>query len=163
MTSNRPASVVVVALATLALAACGQSGARSPGALVDGITRSVYAADYDGTTSYMDAATKAQVTRAEIGDLSDRMHALGAYQGAAEKQADPDRGVYEYDLKFASGHMTGKDPARPEREGRRVSRLSGVGPGADGSADGLTARSPAVSACRRSWRSAAARGSRASC
>jgi hypothetical protein len=108
VTSNRPASVVAVALATLALAACGQSGARSPGALVDGITRSVYAADYDGTTSYMDAATKAQVTRAEIGDLSDRMHALGAYQGAAEKQADPDRGVYEYDLKFASGHMTAK-------------------------------------------------------
>jgi hypothetical protein len=68
----------------------------------------VYSDDYDATTADFDAETKAQVTRSQIGDLSDKMHALGAYQGLTQTSADADRGLYEYDLRFTSGHMTAK-------------------------------------------------------
>jgi hypothetical protein len=91
------------------LAACsGSPGERSPAALTDSITRAVYNDDYDGTTANLDAQTKSQVTRAEIGALADRMHALGAYQGLTQTSADADKGLYEYDLRFTNGHMTAK-------------------------------------------------------
>lgn len=66
----------------------------------------MYADDYDATIASFDDATKAQVTRADLGDLSDRMRALGAYQGLSQTNAQPDLGKYEYDLQFAKGHMT---------------------------------------------------------
>jgi hypothetical protein len=48
------------------------------------------------------------VTRGDLGQLSDQMHRLGTYQGLSQTNADPDRGLYDFDLKFASGHMTAK-------------------------------------------------------
>jgi hypothetical protein len=91
-----------------ALSGCAGTSTSKPSALADSITRAVYNDDYDATTASFDATTKAQVTRAQIGDLSDKMHALGTYQGLTETSADVDRGVYEYDLRFTSGHMTAK-------------------------------------------------------
>jgi hypothetical protein len=94
----------LAALGVAALTAC----ARPPGpqSVADSITRAVYANDYGGTISPLDNQTRAQVTRAQLGDLSDKMHALGSYEGLTETIADPDRGVYQYDAKFSGGHMT---------------------------------------------------------
>jgi hypothetical protein len=101
-------TAALLSIATVLVACAGTGNAARPAALADSITRAVYSDDYDGTTSSFDATTKAQVTRAQIGDLSDKMHALGAYQGLKETSADVDKGLYEYDLRFASGHMTAK-------------------------------------------------------
>ena len=102
-------SALAAACAIAALTACASGPSRQPPtALVESITRSVYADDYAGTTADMDGETKAQVTRADLGRLSDKMHELGPFEGADQTSADPDKGVYEYDLRFASGHMTAK-------------------------------------------------------
>jgi hypothetical protein len=53
----------------------------------------------------MDAETRASVTRAQVGELSDKMRALGALQSIDQTSADADRGLYEFDARFAGGHM----------------------------------------------------------
>ena len=82
--------------------------AHDPAGVADSITRAVYANDYNGTTAPMDQYTRSEVTRGEIGDISDRMHALGAYQGLSQVKSDPDHGLYDFDLQFAKGHMTAR-------------------------------------------------------
>lgn len=76
-----------------------------PQALADGATRGVYDADYDKTTEHFDDALKAQVTRSAIGDLSDKMHALGAYKGLKPAASDADKGRYDYEAAFDKGTM----------------------------------------------------------
>jgi hypothetical protein len=100
--------VVRAAFACVALIAAGCGPMRSshdPAGLADSMTRAVYANDYDGTTAPMDHDTKAAVTRSQLGDLSDRMHALGTYQGLTQIKADADHGLYDFDLHFSNGHM----------------------------------------------------------
>jgi hypothetical protein len=96
------------ALVAVAAAGCTANSSQDPSGLADSITRAVYANDYDGTTASMDSETKAEVTRGEIGQLSDRMHALGAYQGLSQTKADADHGMYDFDLRFARGRMTAR-------------------------------------------------------
>lgn len=108
-TRSSPLAAVALVLAACALSACGSHGSgNSATGLADSITRAVYANDYDGTVANFDAQTKGEVTRTEIGELSDKMHALGAYRGLTQTNVDPDRGLYDFDLNFASGHMTAK-------------------------------------------------------
>jgi hypothetical protein len=45
------------------------------------------------------------VTRASLGQLSDRMHALGAYHGLKQTAADPDKGRYDYEATFDNGTL----------------------------------------------------------
>jgi hypothetical protein len=104
----RRAPLALVLTVALLGGCAAKAGAGAPAALADSITRAVYADDYAGTTKDFDDATKAQVTRGQIGELSDKMHALGAYQGLDQTSADADKGLYEFDLRFASGHMTAK-------------------------------------------------------
>jgi hypothetical protein len=73
--------------------------------LADETTRGVYDADYARTTEHFDAALKLQVTRATIGQLSDQMHALGAYHGLKQASSDPDKGRYDYEAAFDKGTM----------------------------------------------------------
>jgi hypothetical protein len=91
----------------LAIAAYGCAAAHheDPAVLADNATRGVYAADYDKTTENFDAALKLQVTRASIGQLSDQMHALGAYQSLKATSSDPDKGRYDYEATFDKGKM----------------------------------------------------------
>ena len=79
--------------------------ADDPQALADQTTRAVYDVDLDRTTARFDDALKAQVTRASIGDLSDKMHALGAYRGLKPLTSDPDKGRYDYQAAFDKGTM----------------------------------------------------------
>ena len=94
------------AAVALAIAAVACSQPRTdPLALADQTTRGIYMADYDATTARFDDALKSQVTRASIGQLSDQMHALGAYQGLKPKSADPDKGRYDYEATFDKGTL----------------------------------------------------------
>ena len=92
-----------VALA-LAAAACAQTRPDFT-ALADQTTQGVYNADYDATVARFDDALKTQVTRASVGQLSDRMHALGAYHGLKQTAADPDKGRYDYEATFDKGTL----------------------------------------------------------
>ena len=99
-------NLVAHAAFALAIAACGCAPHHDdPQVLADETTRGVYDADYARTTEHFDAALKLQVTRATIGQLSDRMHALGAYHGLKPAASDPDKGRYDYEAAFDKGTM----------------------------------------------------------
>ena len=68
----------------------------------------MYANDYDATVADFDDSTKKGVTRSSLGDLSDKMHALGDYQSLGPRSADPDSGKYAYDAHFTGGAMLGE-------------------------------------------------------
>jgi hypothetical protein len=99
-------AVTVATIVAVGAVACAQSAARTdPQTMADETTRGVYDADYDRTTKDMDAALKLQVTRGTIGQLSDRMHALGALQNFKLTSSDPDKGRYDYEATFDRGAM----------------------------------------------------------
>lgn len=92
-----------IALA-IALSACAPKS-DSPLALADDTTKAVYNVDLDATQAHFDDDLKKQVTRADVGALSDKMHALGAYKGLTQKSADPDKGRYDFEAAFDHGIM----------------------------------------------------------
>jgi hypothetical protein len=97
-----------LALATLAMAlaatGCAHRG-NDPQTLADDTTRGIYNVDLDATTAHFDGALKSQVTRASMGELSDKMHALGAYQGLKPTTSDPDKGRYDFQAAFDKGTL----------------------------------------------------------
>ena len=106
---SRPSNAVASASAAfvLFLASCAAktAGASAPQDAATTITRAVYANDYDATVANFDDATKKTITRADLGELSDRMHALGDFVSLAERSAQPDAGRYLYDASFSGGRM----------------------------------------------------------
>ena len=98
-----PLAAAAAALA-FAAAACAHQGAN-PQTLAGDTTRAVYDVDYDGTIAHFDDELKAQVTRASIGQLSDEMHALGAYHGLKATTSDPDDGRYDFQAAFDKGTL----------------------------------------------------------
>jgi hypothetical protein len=94
-----------MAALAVALAVSGCGAKSDPQALADDTTQGIYNADLDRTTAHFDEALKAQVTRASVGDLADKMHALGTYHGLKAVQSDPDKGRYDYDAAFDKGTM----------------------------------------------------------
>ena len=97
-------SAPACALLAFCVVACGQSQS-DPQKTAESITRAVYANDLDTTVARFDDATKKSITRADVGDLSDKMHALGELTSLAPKSADPDSGRYQYDAHFTRGVM----------------------------------------------------------
>ncbi|HEX3551471.1 MAG TPA: hypothetical protein VHT53_13890 [Candidatus Elarobacter sp.] len=73
--------------------------------MADAATRGVYDADYDRTTQNFDGALKLQVTRQSIGQLSDRMRALGTLQQFTPASSNADKGRYDYQATFDKGSM----------------------------------------------------------
>ncbi|GAC1312582.1 MAG: hypothetical protein NVS2B3_16120 [Vulcanimicrobiaceae bacterium] len=90
---------------SLALAGCAAPGVSAPQRLADRITRAVYANDLSTTVDLFDDTTKAAITRAELGGLSDRMHALGDFKSIVSRDGNPDTGRYEFDASFTGGMM----------------------------------------------------------
>ncbi len=86
------------------MSACA-SHSNDPRQLADRITRAVYANDFDTTVADFDDATRKSVTRSGVGDLSDKMHALGNYESLGQRRAEPDTGKYAYDAHFSNGTM----------------------------------------------------------
>lgn len=101
---QRGARPAFAALA-LALAASGCGAKADPQSLADETTQGIYNADLDKTTAHFDDTLKSQVTRASLGDLADKMHALGAYHGLKPVSSNPDQGRYDYDAAFDKGTM----------------------------------------------------------
>jgi hypothetical protein len=91
-----------IALA-IVLSACAHRA--TPLELADQTTKAVYAVDLSATQANFDDQLKTQVTREELGALSDKMHALGAYHGLKPISSDPDKGRYDFEADFAGGML----------------------------------------------------------
>lgn len=69
------------------------------------MTRAVYADDVAGVASHLDPGVAGVVTRAEVGTLSDKMHALGNYQGLQSVAGAMPRDEFTYQAIFDHGTM----------------------------------------------------------
>ena len=85
-----------------AVAACGRS---DPQASANGVTRAVFDNNLAAVAPYFDDALRPQVTRASVGVLSDKMHALGAYNGLTLVATDGTRHEYSYRANFSKGTL----------------------------------------------------------
>ena len=100
------ASYKVAALAgALLVAACGNNAASGAQGAADSTTKAVYNDDPAGVTQNFDDTLKTQLTRSEVGILSDQMHKLGNYQGLGFVSSDPNRNEYTYRASFTNGTM----------------------------------------------------------
>lgn len=89
----------------LALAACGGGGNGQAQNLADSTTKAVYNDDPGGVTAHFNDQLKTQVTRTEVGILSDQMHKQGDYQGVSLLSNDPNKNEYTYRANFSKGSM----------------------------------------------------------
>ncbi|HEY5341856.1 MAG TPA: hypothetical protein VIK27_12575 [Candidatus Aquilonibacter sp.] len=87
---------------TIALAGCG---GHDPQSTASDVTRAVYDNDLRGVTARVDQALLPQVSRANVGAISDKMHALGSYNGLTPIASDPVKNEYTYRASFAKGTM----------------------------------------------------------
>ena len=88
--------------AAIALSACA---APTPQRAVDQTTRALYEGNRDAVVANFDNALKPQVTRAQVGAISDAMHMLGTYKGLQPMQGSGADGRYDYTANFDHGSM----------------------------------------------------------
>jgi hypothetical protein len=86
----------------ITLAACSHN---DPQSTANAVTRAVFENNQSAVTSYFDDALRPQVTRASVGVLSDKMHALGSYNGLTLLASDPSKHEYTYRANFSKGTM----------------------------------------------------------
>lgn len=98
-------AVFVSAGLVLALTACGGGAAASAQSSADSVTKAVYNDDINGATQNFDDNLKSQVTRSELGILSDKMHSLGDYHGLTYVSTDESKSEYTYRANFSKGWM----------------------------------------------------------
>lgn len=90
----------------LALAACGGgSGGGQAQSLADSTTKAVYNDDPSGVTAHFDDQLKGQVTRTQVGVLSDQLHKQGDYQGLSFVSSDPNKNEFTYRANFSKGSV----------------------------------------------------------
>lgn len=94
-------------LALVGLAACHntQADAGAAQGTADTVTKAVYDDDVAGVQSHMDSALQSQISRGEVGTLSDKMHMLGAYKGMTYLSGDPTKSEFTYRANFERGTM----------------------------------------------------------
>jgi hypothetical protein len=105
----RPAAALAL---TMMLASCGV--AHTPERLADQTTRALYEDNHDAAIAEFDEHLKLHVTRAEVGAISDQMHALGRYKGLSKMHDGADAGRFRYAANFDRGTlivMVTVDPA----------------------------------------------------
>jgi len=94
------------ALACLILGA-GLAGCSSPASdaqnQADGVTKAVYNNDSTAVTQNFDGVLQKQVTRAQVGLLSDKLHKLGDYKGLTYVSNDGLKNEYMYRANFSNG------------------------------------------------------------
>ena len=88
------------------LAACGGggSGGGQAQSIADSATKAAYNDDSNALTQNFDDTLKTQVTRAQVGTLSDQMHELGDYKGLTFVSSDPSKNEYTYRADFTNGN-----------------------------------------------------------
>ena len=100
----RLVGTLLAMLAMVALAACS-SPAGAAQSSADAVTKAVYANDMASVSSNMDTTLQGQISRGDVGTLSDKMHALGDYKGLTFVNSDPTKSEYTYRADFATGSM----------------------------------------------------------
>lgn len=95
----------LAALSLAALAACSSHAAAGAQAEADKVTQAVYNNDAPAVTQDFTDDLKAQVTRADVGALSDKMHKLGDYKGLTYLSYDAPKDEFTYRADFSSGSM----------------------------------------------------------
>lgn len=88
------------AVAVVALAGCASNEMK----MADSTTRAVYDNNYDGVTQNFTPDLAKQVSRGQLGQLSDLMHSHGDYKGLTETGTEPD-GAYDFRADFSSGNL----------------------------------------------------------
>ncbi|HKU67323.1 MAG TPA: hypothetical protein VJP85_06095 [Candidatus Baltobacteraceae bacterium] len=101
----RTVAALVCGSFALALAACGAGGTGQAQSLADSTTKAVYNDDPGSVTEHFDDQLKSQVTRTQVGILSDQMHKQGDYQGLSFLSNDPNKNEYTYRANFSKGSM----------------------------------------------------------
>lgn len=95
----------IVLLGLAVLAGCNNNPAGAAQSTADSVTKAVYANDMTAVDSNFDTALQTQVNRAQVGVLSDKMHALGDYKGLSFVNSDPEKNEYTYRADFDKGIM----------------------------------------------------------
>ncbi len=88
---------------SVALASCGGSPAGQAQSQADTVTKAVYNNDAAAVAQNFDDSLKKQVTRAQVGLLSDKLHKLGDYKGLTYVSNDGLKNEYTYRANFANG------------------------------------------------------------
>lgn len=103
----RPGIGAIAATASLSLlfVACGGNANGAAQSTADAVTQAAYNNDLQGVTAPFDDALKPHVTRASVGVLADKMHALGDYQGLTFVATDPTKNEFTFRAKFSKGAM----------------------------------------------------------
>lgn len=91
------------ALAVLLLAGLTACAGSDPQSIASGVTRAVYDNNVSAVQPYFDDALRAQVSRASVGVISDKMHALGSYNGLTLLGSDTSKREYSYRANFSKG------------------------------------------------------------
>src|SRR5260370_31602861 len=101
-------SIAVVVGLAAALAGCaGASGASGQAQqAADATTKAVYNDDYAAVTQNFNTNLKAQVHRDQVGLLSDKLQALGAYKGVTFVGSDTVKNEFTYKANFSKGDTT---------------------------------------------------------
>jgi hypothetical protein len=94
---------VALFLLGAALAGCGGSPAGQAQSQADSVTKAVYNNDPAAVQQNFDNALKNQITRAQVGMLSDKLHKLGDYKGLTYVSNDGLKNEYSYTATFSSG------------------------------------------------------------
>lgn len=101
------AHFAIAAALALALVGCAQFGGGSnPKDEATKVAQALYNNDLAGVTANFDDTLRDQATRAQVATISDKMHALGDFQGLTATKQDDDTRRFWYDAKFANGDMT---------------------------------------------------------
>ena len=95
----------LAALSLATLAACSSHAAGGAQAEADKVTQAVYNNDVAAVSEDFTDDLKAQVTRSEVGTLSDKMHKLGDYKGLTYLSYDAPKDEFTYRAGFSSGSM----------------------------------------------------------
>lgn len=85
-----------------AVAACAGNDAQSA---ANGVTRAVYDNNVGAVQPYFDDVLRPQVSRAGVGVISDKMHAMGSYNGLTLLGSDTTKREYTYRANFSKGTM----------------------------------------------------------
>jgi|SRR5579863_2224717 len=93
-------AIAASVVAALALAGCGSHEQK----IADATTRAVYANDVTALTANFSPDLGKQVTRAQLGALSDLMHEQGDFKSITETGEEPD-GAYDFRADFTKSSL----------------------------------------------------------
>lgn len=99
---ERVRRIAALAVLPCVLAACAGS---DPQTTANNVTRAIYSDNSAAVLPYFDDALRPQVSRASIGVVSDKMHALGTYNGLSLVGSDAQKHEYSFRANFSKGTM----------------------------------------------------------